>query len=80
MNMMLQELESHAWDGGFIVDKGKHNDIVMALAHAIDQFGAVTFTDLPVASKAVSMDSWKGKSPPKRTNRKSSGRYVPFGG
>jgi hypothetical protein len=38
VNEMLEELESHAWKSGDIVDTGKHNDLVMALAHAIDQF------------------------------------------
>lgn len=38
MNELLDELESHAWKGGDIVDTGRHNDLVMALAHAVDQF------------------------------------------
>lgn len=38
MNVFLEELESHAWKDGDIVDLGKHNDMVMAFAHAIDQF------------------------------------------
>ena len=38
MSELLDELESHAWKNGEIVDTGRHNDLVMALAHAVDQF------------------------------------------
>ena len=38
VNEMLEELEAHAWKSGDIVDTGPHNDLVMALAHAVDQF------------------------------------------
>jgi len=77
-NLILEELETHAWEGGYIVDKGRHNDCVMAFAHALDQLiegvgGSVMLSD------SASMDSWKGK---KQTgiNRRPRGRFVPFGG
>jgi hypothetical protein len=38
VNQMLEELEAHAWKNADIVDTGPHNDLVMALAHAVDQF------------------------------------------
>ena len=38
IKILLGELETHAWKEGEIVDLGRHNDCVMALAHAIDQF------------------------------------------
>ena len=40
MGILLDELESHVWKDGDITDKGKHNDTVMALAHAVDQIKA----------------------------------------
>ena len=38
VNILLEELESHAWREGEIQDLGRHNDCAMALAHALDQF------------------------------------------
>tara|TARA_R110000824_G_scaffold400095_2_gene606860 strand:+ start:347 stop:1849 length:1503 start_codon:yes stop_codon:yes gene_type:complete len=79
MGQLLYELESHAWQDGIIVDKGKHNDMVMALAHAIDQFSNTSSGSSPIASSAVSMGSWKHDKPQKRPNRRSNGRYVRWG-
>ena len=79
MSILLLELESHAWKDGDIVDKGKHNDIVMALAHAVDQFKNVT-GDIPMMGSSVSMNKW-GKPNQKssgRPTRKSGGKYIPF--
>jgi len=77
-NIILEELEAHAWEGGIIVDKGRHNDCVMALAHACDQLiegvgGTVMISD------TVSLDSWKGNKQG-RVTRRPRGRFVPFGG
>jgi len=70
VNIFLEELESHAWKDGDIVDLGKHNDIVMAFAHAIDQFVKPA---LP-ASFAVgqtTMKNWQSSQPNKKVNRHS---------
>ena len=79
MNQLLDELETHVWDNGIITDKGKHNDCVMALAHAIDQYGSSNENPKAIATSAVSLDSLKYGEPPKKVSR-SSGRYVRFGG
>ena len=78
VSVLLLELESHAWKNGDIVDKGKHNDIVMALAHAVDQFKNV-IGDIPMMGSSVDMNKW-GKPSQKsgRPTRKSSGKYVTF--
>ena len=77
VNELLQELETHAWDSGVIVDKGRHNDIVMALAHAIDQFQNITSSsNTPMVSAGVSLNSWKGKATPR--NPTTKGKFVSF--
>lgn len=68
----LEELESHAWKNGEIVDLGKHNDMVMAFAHAIDQFV------MPVSQGSFSVStttfgSWNNSE----TSTKAGGKY-PF--
>jgi hypothetical protein len=59
VNEMLEELESHAWKSGDIVDTGKHNDLVMALAHAIDQFSFKSDT-VPFAGRSMGKGAWQG--------------------
>ncbi len=56
---MLEELESHAWKSGDIVDTGKHNDLVMALAHAIDQFSFKSDV-VPFAGRSMAKGAWQG--------------------
>ena len=69
VNKMLEELESHAWKDGEIVDTGKHNDLVMALAHAIDQFSHKT-DSVPFAGRAMGKGAWQGG------NKRSKGRSI----
>ena len=78
VNILLDELETHAWDKGVIVDKGKHNDCVMAMAHACDQF-THRDGDVPVVGGGVSVESWNNRANPSRVQR-TAGRYVRFGG
>jgi len=59
VNEMLEELESHAWKSGDIVDTGKHNDLVMALAHAIDQFSFKSDV-VPFAGRSMAKGAWQG--------------------
>ena len=65
---MLDELESHAWKNGDIVDTGKHNDLVMALAHAVDQFSGAEMS-VPVVMKSMQKSGWTGGGKPKRVQR-----------
>ena len=74
VRVILEELESHAWVNGIIVDKGKHNDCVMAFAHAIDQF-VKKVGSMPMASSAVS-DNWMKGGKQKRVTKRPTGRYV----
>ena len=79
VNILLLELEAHAWKNGDIVDKGRHNDTVMALAHAVDQFKNVT-GDIPMMGSSVDMNKW-GKTQDKkhtRPQRRTQGKYVTF--
>ena len=80
MNEMLEELETHAWDNGVIVDKGRHNDIVMALAHAIDQFQSKGGNDSPMVGNSASVGGWgASKDKPTTTvHRDANSRYVRF--
>jgi len=81
MNILLQELEGHAWSSGVIVDKAAHNDTVMALAHAVDQFARAQKTSgLPAAGAAVDMGKWGSDEKKAKTSRvqrgaTSSSRY-----
>ena len=68
--ILLDELESHVWKKGEIVDVGKHNDTVMALAHAIDQFKPKNDGFTPMASKATTMGSWGKKNKIAKKTRK----------
>ena len=79
--IILDELEAHVWKNGEIVDVGKHNDTVMAFAHAIDQFKPKSTGYAPMATKTTSMGGW-GK-PTKNTkktpkNKKRIGKYPRF--
>lgn len=78
MNILLEELETHAWDGSLIVDKGKHNDCVMALAHAVDQFQSKSGNDSPMVGAAASL-RWKNddKARP-HPHRDANSRYIRF--
>jgi len=73
---MLEELESHAWKNGDIVDTGKHNDLVMALAHAIDQFSAQE-NSVPIVMGSMKKAGWTGgKVGPQRSRGTSLGGKV----
>lgn len=75
VSLFLEELESHAWKNGEIVDLGKHNDIVMAFAHAIDQLiRPVNKGSFSVGT--TTLQSWKNN--PKST--KAGGKYPFFNG
>lgn len=68
---LLDELESHAWKEGEIVDTGKHNDLVMAFAHACDQFTGAE-KNVPVLMRAGGKGEWAGgKSAGRRPSRGS---------
>jgi len=73
INMILDELDTHVWKEGNIVDVGKHNDIVMAFAHAIDQMTHIDGGQLPMASTTISNSTWGGN------NSSGGGRFVIFG-
>ena len=75
VNLVLNELETHAWKEGLIVDLGKHNDCVMALAHAIDQFSMPDQT-VPVVMSALSSGEWTGgeKRKPSKSGSGLGGR------
>jgi len=73
INMLLDELDTHVWKEGNIVDVGKHNDIVMAFAHAIDQMTHIDGGGLPMASTTISGSTWGGN------NSSGGGRFVIFG-
>lgn len=64
VSILLEELETHAWRNGMIVDLGKHNDCVMAFAHAIDQF-TYKKQDMPVIMTTMSGGAWLGGGPSK---------------
>ena len=53
VNLLLDELDTHVWKDGGITDVGKHNDIVMAFEHAVDQMTHIDAARLPMATKTV---------------------------
>jgi len=61
VEIILDELSTHAWRDGLIADLGRHNDTVMAFAHAIDQFTYRT-PDMPVVMKTMKGGEWMGGS------------------
>jgi len=71
VEIILEELKTHAWRDGMIVDLGKHNDTVMAFAHAIDQFTYKT-PEMPVVMKSMKGGQWLGGST-QGLNRERSG-------
>jgi len=76
VNIIWHELEHHVWKKGEIVDVGKHNDTVMALAHAIDQFNRYKENVLPIITGTVNMKSWDGKAKPRHPNRNASSKHI----
>jgi len=76
MSILLDELESHVWKNGDIVDKGKHNDTVMALAHAIDQVKSSATSGLAVVGGALDASNWNTAKKSKRISRNK--KFVPF--
>ena len=69
VNILFQELETHAWREGNIVDLGKHNDAAMAFAHAVDQL-QIPQGDVAVAMGSLSGGEWIGGSKSKGIARK----------
>ena len=61
VNILLEELESHAWRDGLIVDLGRHNDCAMAFAHALDQF-TYKSPSMPVVMRTMKKGEWVGGS------------------
>ena len=76
MGILLDELESHVWKDGDITDKGKHNDTVMALAHAVDQVKTAQNGGLAVIGGALDASKWSTAKKSKRITRNK--RFVPF--
>ena len=83
VNGLLDELDAHVWRNGLIEDVGKHNDCVMALAHALDQLSTTGGNAPPVAVGTVSGSAWTTKKggEGRRTGRgrPKTGKYVRFG-
>lgn len=79
VNIILAELESHAWENGFITDKGRHNDCVMAFAHACDML-IDTGGEMPMFMGSADTGAWSKKGKPKRVAKRPQGRYVRYGG
>lgn len=73
VNIILDELDTHVWKNGNIVDVGKHNDTVMAFAHAIDQMTHMTSGGKPMATNRTTGAKWGG------SKGSSGGRFVIFG-
>jgi hypothetical protein len=71
VEIIMDELKTHAWRDGLIVDLGVHNDTVMAFAHAIDQF-TYKGQDVPVVMKTMMGGQWMGGTTQK-INRGHSG-------
>jgi len=76
VNVIWNELDTHVWKGGDIIDVGRHNDTVMALAHAIDRFTMTGESPMPMVSAITSTESWHGNKDPKPTGRPSGGKHV----
>ena len=75
VEILLDELVTHAWRDGLIVDLGRHNDTVMAFAHAIDQFTYRT-PDMPVVMKTMSGGEWMGGASKIRRGHSGTGGKV----
>ena len=76
VKILLDELDTHAWKDGDIVDLGKHNDTVMALAHAVDQFYTQS-KSLPMFGGTADASGWNkpDRQPVRKTRGTVSGRY-----
>lgn len=74
VNMLLDEFDAHIWKAGEIHDVGKHNDTVMAFAHALDQFDSLVGENVAFAS-SISKGEWLGgnQSNPSRDNSRYPG-------
>ena len=78
VNILLEELESHAWREGEIQDLGRHNDCAMALAHALDQFSYKS-PDYPVVMGTMNKSEWTGgvtSGIQRGTNKGLGGRVI----
>ena len=78
VNILLEELESHAWREGEIQDLGRHNDCAMALAHALDQFSYKS-PDYPVVMGTMKKSEWTGgvtSGIQRGTNKGLGGRVI----
>ncbi len=80
VGIILDELENHVWKNGEIVDVGKHNDTVMALAHAIDQFKAKGVTGMAMATGISNGWVKTKKKNTSRRNKRGGVKYVGFFG
>lgn len=83
VNIFLDELDAHVWRSGNIEDVGKHNDCVMAFAHALDQLSSSGGVPMPVAVSRVSGSQWttkkgQGKGGRNTGKRPKSGKFVGF--
>tara|TARA_R100001463_G_C3495256_1_gene218444 strand:- start:106 stop:1005 length:900 start_codon:yes stop_codon:yes gene_type:complete len=76
VKLLLDELDTHAWKDGDIVDLGRHNDLVMALAHAVDQFYTKS-KSLPVFGGTADASGWRkpDSKPVRKTRGTAGGRY-----
>jgi hypothetical protein len=73
VGVILDELDHHVWKHGDILDVGVHNDTVMALAHAVDQFYSWDSV-APMASGKVEGSNWLEGGEDKPRPRGSKGR------
>ena len=76
VEIILEELENHVWKEGEITDVGKHNDCVMALAHAVDQYDT-SQTHVPVFAGSLKKSAFLGGRRQSRPSRKN-GKYAGF--
>ena len=76
VGIILEELDHHVWKEGEITDVGRHNDTVMALAHAVDQFYSWE-SSAPMASSKVEASKWlqPDATGGSSKGRPSTGRY-----
>lgn len=79
VNVLLDELDAHVWKNGEIVDVGRHNDVVMALAHAVDQFYSWDGTT-PIATGKFDGTALKSKRSGGPKPRHSASRFPILGG
>tara|TARA_R100000278_G_scaffold71803_1_gene56475 strand:- start:416 stop:724 length:309 start_codon:yes stop_codon:yes gene_type:complete len=79
VNILLEELNTHAWRDGMIIDLGRHNDCAMAMAHALDQFVYKT-PDMPSVFKTMNKGAWQGgKTRINRTPTTFGGKVIKRG-